>query len=61
VPKIAVTRWIPEDAAKILADAGEVKLSAADRPLEPDELRRRTMLKSNARLNPIFFGHGGSS
>jgi lactate dehydrogenase-like 2-hydroxyacid dehydrogenase len=39
VPKIAVTRWIPEDAAKILADAGEVKLSAADRPLEPDELR----------------------
>lgn len=39
MPKIAVTRWIPEDAAKILADAGEVKLSAADRPLEPDELR----------------------
>ncbi len=39
MPKIAVTRWIPDDAAKILADAGEVKLSAADRPLEPAELR----------------------
>jgi glyoxylate reductase len=39
VPKIAVTRWIPDDAAKILADVGEVKLSAADRRLEPAELR----------------------
>ena len=39
MPKIAVTRWIPEDAASILADTGEVKLSVADRALEPDELR----------------------
>src|SRR5437763_2315220 len=36
---IAVTRWIPDDAVKLLAEAGEVKLSHADRPLTPDELR----------------------
>ncbi|OXM42374.1 2-hydroxyacid dehydrogenase [Amycolatopsis alba] len=36
---IAVTRWIPDEALKVLAEAGEVKLSRADRPLTPDELR----------------------
>ncbi len=36
---IAVTRWIPDEAVKVLAEAGEVKLSRADRPLAPDELR----------------------
>ncbi|MEU3628290.1 D-glycerate dehydrogenase [Amycolatopsis coloradensis] len=35
---IAVTRWIPDEALKVLAEAGEVKLSRADRPLTPDEL-----------------------
>lgn len=39
MPTIAVTRWIPDDALKVLAEAGEVKLSPADRPLTPDELR----------------------
>ncbi|EME58407.1 2-hydroxyacid dehydrogenase [Amycolatopsis decaplanina] len=36
---IAVTRWVPDEALKVLAEAGEVKLSRADRPLTPDELR----------------------
>jgi lactate dehydrogenase-like 2-hydroxyacid dehydrogenase len=36
---IAVTRWIPDEALKVLADLGEVKLSRAERPLTPDELR----------------------
>ncbi|MBB5851898.1 2-hydroxyacid dehydrogenase [Amycolatopsis umgeniensis] len=36
---IAVTRWIPDEALKVLAEAGEVKLSRAERPLTPDELR----------------------
>ncbi|WP_414940933.1 2-hydroxyacid dehydrogenase [Amycolatopsis sp. cmx-11-51] len=35
----AVTRWIPDEALKVLAEAGEVKLSRADRPLTPEELR----------------------
>ena len=38
-PTIAVTRWIPDEAVKVLAEAGEVKLSDADRPLTPEELR----------------------
>lgn len=38
-PTIAVTRWIPDEALKVLSEAGEVKLSRADRPLTPDELR----------------------
>ncbi len=38
VAKIAVTRWIPDDAVKLLAEAGEVEVSPADRPLTPDEL-----------------------
>lgn len=36
--KIAVTRWIPDEPLKVLAEAGEVKLSRADRPLTRDEL-----------------------
>ncbi|MEV7553456.1 D-glycerate dehydrogenase [Amycolatopsis sp. NPDC089917] len=36
---IAVTRWIPDEALEVLAEAGDVKLSRADRPLTPDELR----------------------
>ncbi|MFE6611403.1 2-hydroxyacid dehydrogenase [Amycolatopsis sp. NPDC057786] len=36
--KIAVTRWIPDEARKVLAEAGEVELSRADRPLTRDEL-----------------------
>ncbi|QXV62427.1 D-glycerate dehydrogenase [Amycolatopsis sp. TNS106] len=36
--KIAVTRWIPDEALKVLAEAGEVELSRADRPLTRDEL-----------------------
>ncbi|WP_394359311.1 2-hydroxyacid dehydrogenase [Amycolatopsis sp. SB7-3] len=36
---IAVTRWIPDEALKVLTETGEVKLSRADRPLTPDELR----------------------
>jgi lactate dehydrogenase-like 2-hydroxyacid dehydrogenase len=38
VPKIAVTRWIPDEAVKLLAEAGEVTVSPADRPLTKDEL-----------------------
>ncbi|WP_328607333.1 D-glycerate dehydrogenase [Amycolatopsis sp. NBC_00345] len=38
-PTIAVTRWIPDEALKVLAEAGDVKLSDADRPLTPEELR----------------------
>ncbi|OXM63591.1 2-hydroxyacid dehydrogenase [Amycolatopsis vastitatis] len=38
MPKIAVTRWIPDDAVKLLAEAGEVAVSPADRPLTTDEL-----------------------
>ncbi|MDT8915555.1 D-glycerate dehydrogenase [Amycolatopsis sp. PS_44_ISF1] len=38
-PTIAVTRWIPDEALEVLAQAGEVKLSDADRPLMPEELR----------------------
>ncbi|MFD6067154.1 2-hydroxyacid dehydrogenase [Amycolatopsis lurida] len=36
--KIAVTRWIPDEALKVLAEAGEVELSRADRPLTREEL-----------------------
>ncbi|NBH10730.1 D-glycerate dehydrogenase [Amycolatopsis sp. SID8362] len=36
--KIVVTRWIPDDAVKLLAEAGDVVVSPADRPLTPDEL-----------------------
>lgn len=38
MPKIVVTRWIPDDAVKVLAEAGEVAVSPADRPLSPAEL-----------------------
>lgn len=38
MPKIAVTRWIPDDAVKVLAEAGEVAVSDLDRPLTPAEL-----------------------
>jgi glyoxylate reductase len=38
VSKIAVTRWIPDEAVKLLAEAGEVVVSPADRPLTKDEL-----------------------
>ncbi|WIY02569.1 D-glycerate dehydrogenase [Amycolatopsis mongoliensis] len=38
MPKIAVTRWIPDDAVKLLAQAGEVAVSELDRPLTPAEL-----------------------
>ncbi|MEV6642947.1 D-glycerate dehydrogenase [Amycolatopsis sp. NPDC051371] len=38
MPKIAVTRWIPDDAVKVLAEAGDVVVSPADRPLTPEEL-----------------------
>lgn len=38
MPKIAVTRWIPDDAVKLLAEAGDVSVSPADRPLTPEEL-----------------------
>jgi glyoxylate reductase len=38
VPKIAVTRWIPDDAVKVLAEAGDVVVSPADRPLTAGEL-----------------------
>jgi len=37
VPKIAVTRWIPDDAVKVLAEAGDVVVSPADRPLTAGE------------------------
>ncbi|WP_086674975.1 2-hydroxyacid dehydrogenase [Amycolatopsis pretoriensis] len=36
--EIVVTRWIPDDAVKLLAEAGDVVVSPADRPLAPDEL-----------------------
>ena len=36
--KIAVTRWIPDDAVKLLAEVGDVAVSPADRPLTPAEL-----------------------
>ncbi|MEU5258001.1 D-glycerate dehydrogenase [Amycolatopsis sp. NPDC021455] len=36
--KIVVTRWIPDDAVKLLAEAGDVEVSSADRPLTTDEL-----------------------
>ncbi|WET77840.1 D-glycerate dehydrogenase [Amycolatopsis sp. QT-25] len=36
---IVVTRWIPDEALKVLDETGEVKLSRADRPLTPGELR----------------------
>ncbi|MEU8634358.1 D-glycerate dehydrogenase [Amycolatopsis sp. NPDC048633] len=38
MPKIAVTRWIPDAAVKVLAEAGDVVVSPADRPLTPAEL-----------------------
>ncbi|WP_326955303.1 2-hydroxyacid dehydrogenase [Amycolatopsis sp. NBC_01286] len=38
MPKIVVTRWIPDDAVAVLAQAGEVVVSPADRPLSPAEL-----------------------
>jgi lactate dehydrogenase-like 2-hydroxyacid dehydrogenase len=38
VPKIAVTRWIPDDAVKVLAEVGDVVVSPTDRPLTPEEL-----------------------
>ncbi|MEV6877971.1 D-glycerate dehydrogenase [Amycolatopsis sp. NPDC051128] len=40
MPKIAVTRWIPDDAVKLLAEAGDVVVSPADRPLTPGELHK---------------------
>ncbi|WP_328614349.1 D-glycerate dehydrogenase [Amycolatopsis sp. NBC_00355] len=38
MPKIAVTRWIPDEAVKVLAEAGDVTVSPADRPLTTAEL-----------------------
>lgn len=38
MPEIAVTRWIPDDAVKVLAEAGEVAVSGLDRPLTREEL-----------------------
>jgi lactate dehydrogenase-like 2-hydroxyacid dehydrogenase len=38
VSKIVVTRWIPDEAVKLLAEAGDVTVSPADRPLAPQEL-----------------------
>lgn len=38
--QIVVTRRIPEAALETLRQAGEVWMSEADRPLEPDELRK---------------------
>ncbi|MEA5363977.1 D-glycerate dehydrogenase [Amycolatopsis sp., V23-08] len=38
MPKIAVTRWIPDEAVKVLAEAGDVAVSPADRPLTTAEL-----------------------
>ncbi len=38
MPKIVVTRWIPDDAVKVLAEVGDVAVSPADRPLSPAEL-----------------------
>jgi lactate dehydrogenase-like 2-hydroxyacid dehydrogenase len=37
-PTIAVTRWIPDEALKVLQEAGEVTVSGEDRPLTRDEL-----------------------
>ncbi|WP_033294745.1 2-hydroxyacid dehydrogenase [Amycolatopsis jejuensis] len=39
MPKIAVTRWIPDEAAQVLGEAGEVEISKEDRPLTAEELR----------------------
>ncbi|RSM44016.1 D-glycerate dehydrogenase [Amycolatopsis balhimycina DSM 5908] len=36
--KIVVTRWIPDDAVKLLAEVGDVEVSPADRPLTRAEL-----------------------
>lgn len=36
--KIVVTRWIPDDAVKLLAEVGDVEVSSADRPLTRAEL-----------------------
>jgi glyoxylate reductase len=38
VAKIAVTRWIPDAAVRLLAEAGEVAVAGPDRPLAPSEL-----------------------
>ncbi|WP_158887760.1 2-hydroxyacid dehydrogenase [Amycolatopsis anabasis] len=38
-PRIVVSRWIPEEAVKLLREAGEVWVSEADRALTPEELR----------------------
>ncbi|WP_328443340.1 2-hydroxyacid dehydrogenase [Amycolatopsis sp. NBC_00438] len=38
MPKIVVTRWIPDDAVKVLAEAGDVTVSPAERPLTTAEL-----------------------
>jgi hypothetical protein len=43
---IAVTRWIPDDAVKLLAVAGEVKLSHADRPLTPTRRSAKPPVRS---------------
>lgn len=40
MPKIAVTRWIPDEAVQVLGEAGEVEISPEDRPLTPGELRK---------------------
>ncbi|WP_406642326.1 2-hydroxyacid dehydrogenase [Amycolatopsis sp. WGS_07] len=40
MPKIAVTRWIPDEAVQVLGEAGEVEISREDRPLTPEELRK---------------------
>ncbi|MFD2469585.1 2-hydroxyacid dehydrogenase [Amycolatopsis silviterrae] len=40
MPKIAVTRWIPDEAVQVLGEAGEVEISPEDRPLTPEELRK---------------------
>ncbi|RJQ78362.1 2-hydroxyacid dehydrogenase [Amycolatopsis panacis] len=39
MPKIAVTRWIPDKALDVLRTVGEVVVSPVDRPLTPEELR----------------------
>ncbi|WP_370939538.1 2-hydroxyacid dehydrogenase [Amycolatopsis sp. cg13] len=40
MPKIAVTRWIPDEAVQVLGEAGEVEIWPEDRPLTPEELRK---------------------
>ncbi|WP_409466223.1 2-hydroxyacid dehydrogenase [Amycolatopsis sp. GA6-003] len=40
MPKIAVTRWIPDEAVQVLGEAGEVEISPEDRPLTSEELRK---------------------